>query len=342
MRGLTVRKGGAMRKICFGVILVLTTVVQCNQLETREIRIDDTLTVELVNNRMSDVDAKQLFDYAKSSFYDQKKYRKAENAFKVILEYSQSELRDDSLYYIGNIYYHHDGNTEYVKNFRKIYSSFPDGNVIGSGLLSKTLLGILESINVEENFNEFIQIYHFLKKADPANSDQATQIVKKIISESFVSPEKDEGFSVPCSFTHEEKYRIKYLAFDNGWDYSIWQIANDLNNNGDLTREWKEGEINKIRESTYQRVLKESVEQFEYITKISLSSETRDKVLRFIEKNSRLEHSVVTKDIKRNGRVVACIVINCCIFYEISLDTISKVANIDLLGIGKPVTQDYI
>ncbi len=70
----------------------------------------------------------------------------------------------------------------------------------------------------------------------------------------------------------------------------------------------------------------------------------RDKISYFIEKNSKFEHSVIAKiddikdvyDIRNFNRIRGhYAVINCCIYYEISLDTIAKLANINLFDIGR-------
>ncbi len=197
--------------------------------------------------------------------------------------------------------------------------------------------------SIEENFRELIQIYSLLTRIDPAKSQQAKQIVQRKINKNLVTPEKREGFTVPCSYSQTREFSVKYLAFDNGWEeYKLWQIANDINYNGDLTRDWKKSEIEKIRESSYENALEKIVGQFEHTTEIILGSETQDKIRQFIEKNSRVEHFVVTKKIKRRGTSKSCVVIECCIFYEMSIATVAKIASIDLFDVTISVAVESI
>ncbi len=56
-----------MSKVFFGIIVVCIVVAQCGQVKKKEIRIDDTLKVELVNNVISNADAERVFNYAKLS-----------------------------------------------------------------------------------------------------------------------------------------------------------------------------------------------------------------------------------------------------------------------------------
>jgi len=166
--------------------------------------------------------------------------------------------------------------------------------------------------------------------------------MKKVIAQSFVNHDKREDFTIPCSYHQTQEYRLKFLALDHGWEYDVWQIANDINNSGALTRDWKEEEIEKLRESVFQSVLDRIVEQFESTTDIILHSEVQDSIRQFIEKNSRIEHSVVAKNVKRRGMTSARAVIECCIFYEMSLDTVANIANIDLLGSAGPAGIESI
>lgn len=331
---------GKMKKLFFGIIVVCIVVAQCSQVKKSEITVDDTLKVTLVNNVISDADAERVFNYAKSSLYDNKKYKEAKKAFEVLKNHSSSEWVDDSMYYISKIHYHHYKDKGYVEMFREVYNSFPDGSVTDSGLLSETLLDIINNESIEENFKELMQIYHLLTRIDPVKSQQTKQIVQRKINKNLAIPEKREGFTVPCSYSQKQEYRLRYLAIDQGWDYKLWQVENDINNNGDLTRDWKKGAIEKIRESAYQSTLEKIVDQFEYTTNITLHSETRDKIRHFIEGKSRLEYSVIVKNITIRGFSKPFVVIDCCVFCEISLDTIAKLANIDLFEVTGPAAQN--
>lgn len=331
---------GEMKKLFFGIIVVCIVVAQCGQVKKSEITVDDTLKIKLVNNAISDADAERVFNYAKLSLYDDKKYKEAKKAFEVVKNHSSSELVDDSMFYIGKINYHYYGDKGYVEMFREVYNSFPDGNIVHSGLLSETLLDIINNESIEENFKELMQIYYLLTRVDPAKKQEAEQIVQRKFSQNLVTPEKNEVFTIPCSYSQTQKYRLKYLALDQGWDYKLWQVENDINNNGDLTRDWKKGAIGKIREFAYQSAFERIVDQFEYTTNITLPSETRDKILHFIEGKSRLEYSVIAKNTAIRGLSKPFVVIDCCVFCEISLDTIAKLANIDLFEVAGPAAQN--
>jgi hypothetical protein len=331
-----------MSKVLFGIVVVFMVVVQCGQVEKSEITVDGTIKVALVNNVISNADAERVFNYAKSYLYDNKKYKEAKKAFEVLKNHSISEWVDDSMYYISKINYHHYRDNGYVEMFREIYNVFPDGNVAGSGLLSETLLDILTNESVEGDYKELIQIYSLIAKIEPAKSQQAAQIMQRKISQNLANPEKNEGFSIPCSYSQRQEYRLKHLALDQRWDYKLWQVENDINNNGDLTRDWKKGAIEKIRESAYQSFLEKIVDQFEYTTNITLHSETRDKIRYFIEGKSRLEYSVIAKNITIRGVSKSFVVIECCVFCEVSLATIAKLANIDLFEVTSPAASESI
>jgi hypothetical protein len=339
---VALRGRSKMSKILFGIVVVCIVVAQCGQLKKSEITVDDTLKVALVNNVISDADAERVFNYAKSSLYDDEKYKEAKKAFEVVKNHSSSEWVDDSMYYIGKINYHHYRDKGYVEMFREVYNSFPDGSIAGSGLLSETLLDIINNGSIEENFKELMQIYSLLTRVDPAKKQQAEQIVQRKISQNLATPEKNEVFTVPCSYRQTQEYRLKYLALDQGWDYKLWQVENDINSNGDLTRDWKKGALEKIRESAYQSALEKIVDQFEYTTNATLHSETRDKIRHFIEGKSRLEYSVIAKNITIRGISKPFVVIDCCVFCEISLDTIAKLANIDLFEVAGPAASESI
>ncbi len=331
-----------MSKVLFGIVVVFMVVVQCGQVEKNEITVDGTIKVALVNNVISNADAERVFNYAKSYLYDNKKYKEAKKAFEVLKNHSISEWVDDSMYYMGKIHYQHYRDKGYVEMFREVYNSFPDGNVAGSGLLTETLLDILTNESVEGNYKELIQIYSLIAKIDPVKSQQALQIVQSKISQNLATPEKNEGFSIPCSYSQTQEYRLQYLALDQRWDYKLWQVENDINNNGDLTRDWKKGAIEKIRESAYQSSVEKIVDQFESTTNITLHSETRDKIRHFIEGKSRLEYSVIAKNITIRGVTKSFVVIECCVFCEVSLDTIAKLANIDLFEVTSPAASESI
>ena len=154
----------------------------------REIVIDDTLKVELVNNEMSYEDSVRVFNYVKSTFYDHEDYYTAEKGFQKIVDFASSgkesrnflkriclkltgkgyndfSIKDDALYYIGKCQYHK-GEYKYLLTFEQVYHLFPDGSVVKSGQLQDTLLSILEK-KTHTSFNWTMRIHKFLSDVFP-------------------------------------------------------------------------------------------------------------------------------------------------------------------------------
>jgi tetratricopeptide (TPR) repeat protein len=155
-----------------------------------ELTIDHNLKVELINNKMSTNDAQRVFKYAKSTLYDHEKYKRAIAAFKPVIDHSKSDLRDDSLYFIGKCYYHlrsskNNGfHQKHIETFRQLFSLFPNGTVVTSGALKETLLNIIEKESLH-NFFYLMQSYQLLIKIYPETENEAKQLVYKRSNESI-------------------------------------------------------------------------------------------------------------------------------------------------------------
>jgi tetratricopeptide (TPR) repeat protein len=160
--------------ITLSVILVMGFYVDAY---ARELIIDSNLKVELIDNTMNNRDADRVFNYAKSSLMGYKKYTEAINAFRSIIDYSSSNLRDDSLYQMGKCQYFLNQNRMYIETFQQVYALFPDGDVVRSGQLSKTLIKVIEKEKLTDFFY-IMQAYHLISIVSPNESKNALSIAK--------------------------------------------------------------------------------------------------------------------------------------------------------------------
>ena len=208
------------------VIFILISILFFIQpvLLAREIVIDDTLKVELIDNKMSSEDARRIFSYAKS-LYSHGEYSKAIKTFQTIIDYSKSKskdaslsffgktyyennanLRDDALYYLGKCYYKQ-GKGKHVEAFEQLYHLFPDGNIVKSGQLKDTLINLLEKEDITHTgFRRIMRFYHLLIKIYPESTGTAQKIVRKRADEECCVEKKTLRWVIP----------LKELS-ENGW-----------------------------------------------------------------------------------------------------------------------------
>jgi len=210
--------------ICVIFILISTLVFIQPVLLAREIAIDDTLKVELIDNKMNSEDARRIFSYAKS-LYSHGEYSKAIKGFQAIIDYStkskdvnlslfgktyykdNANLKDDALYYLGKCYYKQN-NGKHVEAFEQLYYLFPDGNIIKTGQLKNTLINLLEkeAIDFRYGFRHIMRFYHLLVKIYPESTGTAQKIVRRRAGEECLIEKKTLRWSIP----------LKKLS-KNGW-----------------------------------------------------------------------------------------------------------------------------
>lgn len=160
---------------CVGVILVLFILCMQQQVMASDMTIDKAPEIEPANNEMGNDEAQRVFKYAKM-LYGDKKYDTAVKAFRAVVDYSKSDLRDDSLYLMGKCFYYQNKNERYVQTFQQVYALFPEGNIVKSNALKRTLLNILEKERVKD-FYYLMRTYHLLIKLSPGSLNSAREIV---------------------------------------------------------------------------------------------------------------------------------------------------------------------
>jgi len=164
----------------------------------REIKIDGTLKIELVDNEMSYEDSVRVFNYVKSSHYNRGYYSGAEKGFQKIVDYAVSgrksaatgffrrltgkdhddfDMKDDALYYIGKCKYHGGSRGAELEIFEQVYHLYPGGSVMKSGQLRDTLLNILNKET--RDFDRMMRIYHFIAKISHKYGESAMRIIEK-------------------------------------------------------------------------------------------------------------------------------------------------------------------
>ena len=132
----------------------------------REVVIENVITFEVQGNVMTDAEARRVYDVARSDLFDQGRYEQALKAFKAIHEYSQADLKDDSLYYMGRCYNLLDQNPEFVTVLYELHERYPDSNIIESDELKEFLLQVIKE-EEPEDFYYILRLYHLLIEIAP-------------------------------------------------------------------------------------------------------------------------------------------------------------------------------
>ena len=314
--------------ICVVLILIPTLFFIQPVLLAREIAIDDTLRVELIDNKMSSEDAHRIFNYAKSTFYEHGKYEEAVKAFQTIIDYSNpntrdtdisllgksfyrrnSNLRDDALFYIGKCYYH-TNTSKCVETFEQLYHLFPDSSIVKSGQLQNTLINFLEQKNIDRSFYYIMRTYHFLTKNYPDITNNAKRIVEK---------------------------RTKEYKTVTSWG----RFGHNVKRSYRLAVEWCGGTDNKdgvlkVLGDRHGEDFADDVWEYFIGTKISLNYNQRKAITRLVKDNLYCE-PYPCPDAYSNDPALVC---PCEIKIKICFCDLLETAGIDLFDIGKRIESN--
>ena len=192
---------------CLLLFQLLTLFFVPQILLAREIEIDGTLKVELVNNEMSYEDSIRVFNYVKSSHYDRGYYRDAEKGFQKIVDYAASgrksaatgffrrltgkdhddfDMKDDALYYIGKCKYHGKSRGTELEIFEQVYRLYPDGDIVKSGELQSKLLNIFGNSRGTD-LEIFEQVYHLYPNGNVVKSGQLQDTLLNILDKESIN-----------------------------------------------------------------------------------------------------------------------------------------------------------
>lgn len=134
-----------------GLILLTTS-----SLEAKPLVVEPGIRVEIVDNRMSQEDAKKLLDLAIFR-YKEGRYEDCVKITQHILDYSDSGLLDDAFYWQGRAFFLEEptghgirrrdtANKKAYDSLSTIVTLFSNGNVIKEGKLEKTIEVIVERL----------------------------------------------------------------------------------------------------------------------------------------------------------------------------------------------------
>jgi tetratricopeptide (TPR) repeat protein len=193
------------------VIYLITSIFCTTILLSEDLIIDSNYKVELVNNKISDKEANNAFNYVLNTYYSDKRYKEAIDKFNSILEHSKSNINDDCLFYIGKIYYYNNDNQKYIDTFRKIFYMYKDGDIVKTGQLADTLINIISKEEIRD-FYFIMQVYHLL---EVLNIQKAKMAKEMILSSRIFEPIKVKDKTYQSnSYKWEEvkKWTSKYYT----------------------------------------------------------------------------------------------------------------------------------
>jgi hypothetical protein len=194
------------------LLVLLTPILVVNALDAAEpsiLKFDESFQVELVNNRMTQDDAKRAFAFAKDYLYGLKKsYTSARTAFEEIGRYYGRELADDcllwrakSLFALGHVCY-----ANMVDLLYQVATMYPDGDVYSSRQFPDALRECIRGYGTGRNMNGnvikarpvggVLQLYELLK-AHPLVEPAELKAIKTEVVD-FLRSDRAQGFMVDC------------------------------------------------------------------------------------------------------------------------------------------------
>lgn len=300
----------------------------------REIEIDGTLKVELVNNEMSYEDSVRVFNYVKSALYDKGYYSDAQKDFQKIVDYASSgrntkanfflkligkdyndfNVKDDALYYIGKCEYHR-GNPRIADGdfftFEQVYHLYPEGSVVKSGQLQSTLLSILGKEATD--FDRMLRIYNLLAKIHSESMKTARQIIEKKLDEKHI-----------VRWTIREWVPVKiYDVLDGRVQYDSRRL-----------REYFERRIVYSFESYGEKFANHV---WHYFLDCNLSKEQTKSLTSLVEKNKYLDFGSChrLKLFRSDAKAFSEDCVECDVAVEVRFRELLKATGIDLFDIGR-------
>lgn len=156
--------------------------------DTETLKIDETVSVEIVNNRMNISDASRLFKYATEYLYNTKgDYQEAYETLEKIRKYYGKELEDNCILWQAKCKFKLNKNdNEVIDLLYKIEILYPDGDVYNSREMKETIKEIIEGLFPEQypaaDLKRLILYYDYLKRLK-CNQDELVKIRQLITNE---------------------------------------------------------------------------------------------------------------------------------------------------------------